>query len=94
MLKVDFDLEALTPLIVSIVAVALAKIQSDEAKLGKKLAFSEPEAAALLDLEPHQLRDARRRGVIAASIITGRRVRYLRSDLTDYMARCRVEATK
>lgn len=92
MLKVDFDIEALAPLLTEIARATIAEVQAQEAKLGKKLAYSEPEAAAMLDLEPHQLRDARRRGVIAASVITGRRVRYLRQDLLDYMARCRVEA--
>jgi hypothetical protein len=43
----------------------------------------------LLGLEAHQLRDERRRGRIAASRIVNRSIRYLRSDLMDYLHRHR-----
>jgi len=54
-----------------------------------RIAFSEPEAAALIGLLPHQLRDERLRGRIEASQVVGRRVRYLRADLLEYLARGR-----
>ena len=66
----------LEPTIALIVANVLAALSANEKKLGDKLAFSEPEAASLLGLEQHQLRDVRRRGEIASTKIVGRRIRY------------------
>ena len=45
------------------------------------MAYSEEEAARLLGLNSHQLRDERRRGRTAASQFVGRQIRYLREDL-------------
>src|SRR5262249_20324461 len=77
---------ALEPLITATVLKTLERFQSDQARLGDRLAYSEPEAARLLGLLPHQLRDERLRGRIAASQVVGRRVRYLRQDLLDSLA--------
>jgi hypothetical protein len=86
--------EALEPLIRHVVEEVLAKVEADRARLdGERVCYSEPEAAALLGLAPHQLRDERRRGRIAASSIVGRRVRYTREDLVQYLRGRRVEAT-
>ena len=60
--------------------------------LGDLLALSEPEAARVVGLESHQLRDERLRGRIGASAIVGRRIRYLRDDLLKYLKRNRTEA--
>lgn len=54
--------------------------------------LTEDEAAEILRLEPHQLADERRRGRISASRITGRRIRYLRQDVLDYLLSRRVQA--
>jgi len=67
------------------VAVVLAQLETDRAKLNGRLAYSEAEAAALLGLEPHQLRDERRRGRIQASVGPGRKIMYTRQDLLDYL---------
>jgi hypothetical protein len=48
--------------------------------------FIEEEAARLLGLELHVLRDERRRGRIATSQIVGRRIRYTQADLLNYLA--------
>jgi hypothetical protein len=80
------DVEALRPLVRAIVAEAVAELEKDRATLPDRLAFSEAEAAALLGLHAHQLRDERRRGKISASEIVGKRIRYLRSDLLQYLA--------
>src|SRR5262249_53987099 len=50
------------------------------------LAYSEAEGAALLGLHSWQLRDERLRGRIPASRITGRKIRYTRQDLLEYLA--------
>jgi hypothetical protein len=79
------DAEALRPLITEIVAQVLAQLEGARTRLDERLAYSEEEAARLIGLESHQLRDERRRGRITASQIVGRRVRYLREDLVAYL---------
>ena len=92
MLNVSLDADALRPVIEAAVAETLARLACDEARLGDRLAVDEPTAARMLSLEPHQLRDERLRGRIAASAIVGRRIRYQRQDLLAYLARNRTEA--
>jgi hypothetical protein len=85
------DPSALQPLVRAIVAEVLAQIATDKAALPEgRLCWSESEAAALLGLHVHQLRDERRRGAIGASSIVGKRIRYLRADLENYLAARRV----
>lgn len=91
-MQLNIDPAELAPVIEAAVAETMARIRADEAALGDRLAFSEQEAARLLGLESHQLRDERLRGRITASQIVGRRIRYLRQDLLDYLARNRTEA--
>jgi hypothetical protein len=75
------------PLIAEVVREVLAQLASEQAKLGdgNRICFSEPEAAVLLGLNEHCLRDERRRGRITASAIVGRRIRYRRQDLERYL---------
>jgi hypothetical protein len=81
--------EALRPLISEIVR----EVVEQGTRLGnERLAYSESEAAALLGLNVHQLRDERLRGRIASSAIVGKRIRYLREDLLDYLQRGRTPA--
>jgi hypothetical protein len=76
----------LRPIIEAVATEMLARLDGIRSTLSAdRLAYSEPEAARLLGLEPHQLRDERLRGRIAASHIVGRRVRYLREDLIEYL---------
>jgi hypothetical protein len=82
----NVDVEALRPLIRSIAAEVAAELQGAGAAVPEKLAISESEAARLLSLQPHQLRDERLRGRIAASKIVGRRIRYERAELLRYLA--------
>lgn len=92
-MKVQFDLDDLRPLVQSIVEEILQRLELTRSALPtNRLAWSEPEAAALLGMLPHVLRDERRRGRISASSVAGRRIRYLRSDLEAYLAARRVEA--
>jgi hypothetical protein len=79
--------EALRPLIAEVVAQALARLEADRQQLStERLAYSEAEAAALLGLAAHQLRDERLRGRILASVGPGRRILYTRDSLLTYLA--------
>lgn len=49
-----------------------------------RLAYSEPEAASLLGVKPHVLRDARIRGEIFATRVGGR-LAYTRNELMSYL---------
>jgi hypothetical protein len=84
--RLAFDPGALRPLIVEVVREVLGQVEAARATVPDRLAFSEPEAARLLGLAYHQLRDERRRGKIAASQVVGRRIRYTRDDLVAYLA--------
>jgi hypothetical protein len=92
-LQLQFDPAALAPLVRMIVAETVAALDADRDRLAAKLAFSEAEAARLLSLHPHQLRDERLRGRIQASVGPGRKVLYSRDDLQAYLAARRWVAT-
>ncbi len=91
-LELRLDAEELRPLVAEVVREVLAALRADEAKLGDRLAWNEAEAAELLGLHAHQLRDVRLRGEIAASRIVGGRVVYSRDDLLAYLGGRRVAA--
>lgn len=80
----------LITLIRSIAAETAAVIHEHHARSDGRLTLTEAEAAYQLGLSERQLADERRRGRITASSIVGRRIRYLRQDLVDYMLRRRV----
>ena len=84
-LNLQIDPEALRPLVHAVVEEVLTRLEAERGKLDGRLAYSEPEAAALLGLQPHQLRDERLRGRIRASQIVGKRIRYMREDLVAYL---------
>jgi hypothetical protein len=80
------DVDQLKPLISEIVEITLERLDKARATLpADRLAFSEGEAAAMLGLEQHVLRDERLRGRISASQVVGRRIRYTRDDLVGYL---------
>jgi hypothetical protein len=81
----QFDPESFRSLIEQAVEAAMARLEQARATVGDRLCYSEPEAAAMLGLEPHQLRDERLRGRIKASSIVCRRIRYTRQDLMEYL---------
>ena len=91
-MQVTFAEDDLRPLVEAVVTECLARLADDEARIGDKLAFSEDEAARLIGIESHVLRDARLRGNISASRIAGRRIRYQRQDILSYLNRNRTEA--
>jgi hypothetical protein len=90
--QLSIDPSVLTPLVEQIVTEVLSRVGNAQGALPERLAFGEAEAARLLGLNQHQLRDERLRGRIAASKIVGGRVSYLRQDLLAYLSRNRTPA--
>jgi hypothetical protein len=85
-LTLNLPPDALRPLIRQVVEEVFAALEADRAKLGdSRLGWSEAEAARLLGLHQHQLRDERLRGRIKFSTIVGKRIRYTRGDLEAYL---------
>jgi hypothetical protein len=91
--SIQLDPQSLRPLIEQVVTEVLARLDAAQVRLPDRLAYSEPEAARLLGLAPHQLRDERLRGRITASQLTGRRIRYTRDDLVTYLMGRRIGAS-
>jgi hypothetical protein len=89
-MRIEFDPDSLRPLVALVVSEAITQLRADEAMLDGKLCFGEEEAARLLGLNVHVLRDERRRGQITASRIVGRRIRYTKADLLGYLAAKRI----
>jgi hypothetical protein len=87
--KIDLEAADLEPLIQRITAEVIAQLRHDKSKLGDRLTFTEPEAAALLNMETWQLRDERRDKRIAASVVRGGRIVYSRPDIMTYLERRR-----
>jgi len=90
-MEVKFSSAELRPLIREIVAEIFQQQQADDAKLvGDRLYYREVEAAALLGLPSHRLRDCRRRGEIVGTQV-GRGIGYTRDELLDFLRRQRLE---
>ena len=89
--NLELDNTTLEPLVRLVVEQTISRLEEARGVVPERIAFSEPEAAQLLGLEVHQLRDERLRGRIKASQIVGRRIRYLRCDLIDYLTSRRWE---
>ena len=83
-LNIFFDDVALRPLIERIVGTVLEQIRSDLSAAGDRLAYSEPEAAALLGVHRHVLRDARLRGELSGCRV-GKGIRYERDELLRFL---------
>ena len=85
-LRLDFDVEELRPIVHLAVAEALNRMEEERAKLQGRLAFTEPEAAVLLGVKPHVLRDCRRRGELQGARVGSKTV-YTRADLLEFLDR-------
>jgi hypothetical protein len=83
---IQFDQDELRPLVQLAVAEALDRMEEERAKLNGRLAFTEPEAAVLLGVKPHVLRDCRRRGELQGAKV-GSKIVYTRADLIDFLER-------
>lgn len=87
-MNVSLSPDDLRPLVEQVVAATLERIEADQARTQGRLAYREAEAAALIGIPAHSLRDARLRGEIAASRV-GSRVLYTRAELLRYLAATR-----
>ncbi|QDU15493.1 hypothetical protein CA11_33180 [Gimesia maris] len=91
-MKIVIDKNDLLPLVESIVEQVFSRMESRDIFKGR-LAVDETEAARLIGLKKHTLRDERLRGSITASQIVGNRIRYTASDLIDYLASRRFQVS-
>ncbi len=85
-LQIQFDQDALRPLVHLAVAEALDRMEGERAKFNGRLAFTEAEAAVLLGVKPHVLRDCRRRGELQGAKV-GSKIVYTRADLLEFLER-------
>jgi Helix-turn-helix domain len=78
------DLVELRPLIVEAVRATVDQIQTDQAKLADRLGYPEPEAARLLGVARHVLRDCRLRGELKGRLV-GKKIVYSRAELIRFL---------
>ena len=72
------------PLIEQVVTETMRRLEAERVKLSGRLAYPEAEAAALIGVERHVLRDARLRREIEASRV-GKRIVYTRDELLRFL---------
>jgi len=92
MARLELTPDDLRPLIRLVVEEIQSANEADRARVKGRLAYPEPEAAALLGVRPHVLRDARLRGEIEAATV-GKRIVYTEEALKGYLQRNRWEPT-
>jgi hypothetical protein len=85
-MKLDMsDIRDLEPVIRAAVVAVLDELRANDAMLGDRLGYPEAEAAALLGIARHVLRDARLRGEINARTV-GRKILYSREALLKFLS--------
>ena len=87
-MKIVIDEDELRPFVEQVVIQAVERLDRDRARVGDRLAFGEAEAAMMLGVPRHVLRDMRLRGEIIAGKL-GRRVVYSREQLLKILHRSR-----
>jgi hypothetical protein len=87
MVRIEVSTAEFRPIVELVVAETLGRLPA--AKEGPRLAYNESEAARLLGVRRHVLRDARLRGEVRATRV-GKRVAYERGELVAYLARGRM----
>jgi hypothetical protein len=85
-MKVIFEETDMRPLVERVVAETIERIESHREQLDGRLAFPEAEAASLLGVERHVLRDARLRGELQGARV-GKRIVYSRQQLLSFLNR-------
>ena len=83
-MKIEFSPDDLRPLVRQVAAEVIDRLRDGEAKINGRLAYPESEAAALLGLPRHSLRDLRLSGQVRASRL-GKRVLYSRESLLELL---------
>ncbi|MEX2140578.1 MAG: helix-turn-helix domain-containing protein [Pirellulales bacterium] len=79
-----FDDAVLRPLIERVVGTVLDRLESQREAVGERIAYSEAEAASLLGVQRHVLRDARLRGELFGCRV-GKRICYEREELLRFL---------
>ena len=79
------DIRDLEPAIRAVVVVVIDELRAKEAALGDRLAFTEAEAATMLGVPRHVLRDCRLRGEISGRKV-GKRILYSRESLLRFIS--------
>ncbi len=83
-MKFSFDADDLRPLVQAVVNETIERLQSAQTSMNGRLAYTEPQAAALFGIAPHVLRDCRLRGEISATK-AGKRLLYSRDELLRFI---------
>jgi len=83
-MRLELNPDDLRPLVQAVVAEVVAARTDADSKLGGRLGFTEPEAAAALGIAPHCLRDCRLRREIHARKI-GKRYVYSAAELRRFL---------
>lgn len=92
MMQITVPTTQLEPLVKEVIRQAVTEFRQLDLQTNNRLAFSEAEAAALLGLHRHVLRDLRQRGEINHSRGPGKRILYCRKHLEDYLMSREVRA--
>jgi len=79
------DIDGLRPLIRAVIVETLAELKPDTNGHGLQV-FTEAEAAKVLKMRQHQLRDERRRGRVRYSRGPRNSIRYTRENLNEYLS--------
>jgi len=82
--KLEFSEDDLRRVAKPIVSQVLTELEAEREKLGDRIGYTEPEAAALLGVRDHVLRDERLNGRIKARKV-GKRYIYSRAALIRYL---------
>lgn len=82
--RIELSDDQLHPFAEAVAQIILRQLESQQRRDDGRLAYTEPEAAAALGVQPHVLRDARLRGEINACKM-GKRWLYSRAELERYL---------
>ena len=82
--QINLDDEVLAPLVARITKQVVEQLDETRAKFGGRLGYTLPEAAAMIGVKPHVLRDARARGEIRGRLI-GKRLIFSRDELIRFV---------
>jgi hypothetical protein len=85
-MRIEFEDHDLDPLVEQVVRRVLEQREAADANLADRLAYSEAEAAALLGVRRHVLRDARLRRELDGAKV-GKRIMYTREELLRFLGR-------
>ena len=80
------DIKELKPIISAVVREVLNEVKEESERLNGQLAYTQPQAAAVLGVEPNVLRDCRLRGELIGSRV-GKKILYSREELLQFLVR-------